>query len=93
MIKREKLEEMLDGENNTPFKTKDVDHDLVALSLLRERIPYKVCRSIIGGADHDQIYLCDVDDAIPYLNEQDVEVLADCNVFIEEECDSLSLFV
>jgi hypothetical protein len=93
MITREKLEEILDSENNVPFKTKDVDHNVRALILLREKVPYDVCRSIIGGAGHDQIYLCDVDEVFPYIDEDDANILADCNMFIDGSCDCLSLFV
>jgi len=93
MITQEQLEEALDGDNKTPFQTKDIDHDLRAINLLRERIPYEVCRSIIGGAEHDVLYLCDVEKAIPYLREEDLEILADCNVWLDNESDSLALFV
>jgi len=91
MVTREQLEEILD--NKKPFQTKGVDHDFVVIKLLRERIPYEVCKSIISGADHDIIYLCEVDDALEYLNESAVYALADGNVFIEDDIDSFALFV
>jgi hypothetical protein len=92
MVTREQIEEAF-GDNRSAFKTKNVDHDFIAISLLRERIPYEVCKSIIGGAEHDVIYLCDVNEAIPYLTEEDLFILADCNCWIETQCDSLALFV
>jgi hypothetical protein len=62
MITKEQLEEAL-GDDKAPFKTlKDTDHDVYVISLLRERIPYAQCPNIIGGAEHDQIWLCDVED-------------------------------
>jgi hypothetical protein len=93
MITREKLEEMLDSETNSPFSNPKEDHDVKAISLLRERIPIDVCGSIIGGAEHDKIYLCDIDEVLPYLTEADAMILKDCNMFIDDDCDCLSLFV
>lgn len=93
MVTREQLEAALNDETKNSFVTKGIDHDVTAINLLRERIPYEVCKSIVGGAEHDQIYLPDVEKALPYLTEDDLIVLADCNVFIDEDVDSLSLFV
>jgi hypothetical protein len=90
MITREKIEEILS--DKSAFKTK-VDHDVTAINLLRLRIPYDSCKSIIGGAEHDVIYLCDVETALPYLDETDASILADCNVGIEEEFECFYLFV
>lgn len=81
------------GDNNTPFKTKDVDHNVVAISLLREKIPYESCKSIIQGAEHDVLYLCDVDEVLEHLSLEDLEILADCNVWYDEDNDSLALYV
>ena len=93
MITREQLEIALDDETKESFLTKGIDHDVVVINLLRERIPYEACRSIIGGAEHDKLYLCDVDKSLPYLTEDDLIVLADCNAFIDDDSDSLALFV
>ena len=93
MITIEQLEKVLKDDDRSPFKNKGVDHDVVAISLLRERIPYDKCKSIIQGASHDVLYLCDVDEVLEYLSEDDLEVLADCNVFYDEDNDSLALFV
>ena len=93
MITREKLEEILDNYGKRPFKEKEVDHNMKALTLLRDKIPYEVCKGIIGGAEHDQIYLCDIDKVLPYINEDDAKVLADCNLFIDSDYDYLSMFV
>lgn len=93
MITRERLEEILKDESNTPFKTKGVDHHFRAISLLRERIPYDVCREIIAGVDHDIIYLCDIDIVLPFISEEDLNILADCNLFVDDDNDCLSMFV
>lgn len=93
MITREQLEIALDDETKKSFITKNIDHDVKVITLLRERIPYDVCRGIIGGAGHDVLYLCDVEKALPYLTEDDLIVLADCNCWIDDEVDSLALFV
>jgi hypothetical protein len=93
MITREQLEVALDDETKASFVTKDIDHDVRAITLLRERIPYEKCKGIIGGAEHDVLYLCDVEKALPYLMEEDLVVLADCNCWIDDDTDSLALFV
>ena len=92
MITREQIEIAFRDERNA-FQTKGIDHDLVAITLLREKIPYEVCKSIISGAGHDVLYLCDVEDALPYLTTEDLEILADCNVWYDEDNESFALFV
>lgn len=93
MITIEQIEKVF-GDNRTPFKKNiNVDHHFVAISLLRERIPYDKCKSIIQGAAHDIIYLCDVDDALEYLSEEDLEILADCNMWYDEDNQSFALYV
>lgn len=91
MITREKLDEILS--DKSPFQEKNIDHGLKALMLLRERVPYDVCNNIISGAEHDQVYLCDIDEVLPYLTEEDVLILADCNMSIDSENERLFLFV
>lgn len=91
MITREFLEKCF--EDKKPYSNHDEDHSFKAMSLLRERIPYDKCKNIIGGAEHDALYLCDVEDALPYLTEEDANILADCNCWIDEDVDSLALFV
>jgi hypothetical protein len=93
MVTREQLEAALDDESKASFVTKNIDHDVKAINLLRERIPYEDCKSIIGGAEHDVLYLCDVEEALPHLTEEDLVVLADCNCWIDDDVDSLALFV
>jgi hypothetical protein len=90
MITREKIEEVLS--DKSPFKTTG-DYDVIAINLLRLRIPYDSCKSIISGAEHDVIYLCDVETALPYLDETDALILANCNVGIEKEFECFYLFV
>jgi len=93
MVTREQIETALDDESKASFVTKNIDHDVKAITLLRERIPYEECKSIIGGAEHDVLYLCDVDKAIPHLTEEDLVVLADCNCWIDEDNECIALFV
>lgn len=93
MIHREQLEEALNDDTKESFVTKGVDHDVIVINLLRERIPYEVCGGVIGGAEHDVLYLCDVEKSLPYLTEDDLKILADCNAWIDRECDCLALFV
>jgi hypothetical protein len=81
------------GDVRIPFKNKDVDHDFVAISLLREKIPYEACHSIIQGAEHDVLYLCDVEETLNYLSEEDLDILADCNVWYDEDNRSFALYV
>lgn len=92
MITREQIETALSDDKES-FVTKNVDHDVIAINLLRERIPYDKCKSIISGAGHDVLYLCDVDEAVPFLTEDDLKVLADCNCWIDEDNDCIALFV
>lgn len=94
MVTREYIDEKF-GENKdtTPFKTKGVDHDFRAIRLLRERIPYDECKRIISYAAHDIIGLADVDTAIKYISEEDVDVLLDCNVWVDDECARFALFI
>ncbi len=93
MITRERLIEVLTDEDRMAFQTKEIDHTMKAVSLLRERIPYKKCKSIIQGAGHDEIYLPDIDEVFPYISEEDLDILVDCNVMIDEDSESLALFV
>jgi len=91
MITRELLEELLDDEAKNPYKTKE-DHQIKALTLLRERIPYDKCPCIICAAEHDIIYLCDIDIVLPYISDEDAEILADCNLHINDDNDCLAMF-
>lgn len=91
MITIEQIEEAF-GDDRNAFKTKGIDHGVTAISLLRERIPYDICKRIIGSSEHDVLYLCDVDKAMPYLSTEDLEVLADCNVWYDDESECFALF-
>ena len=43
MITREELEAILDDDNNSEvFSKENEDHDVIAIKLLRDRIPYDV---------------------------------------------------
>ena len=93
MVTREQIEAALDLEKNNPYQTKGIDHEARVIALLRERIPYKECASIISGAEHNIVYLCGVYKATLYLTEEDLVILADCNCFIHEDNDCITLFV
>lgn len=93
MVTRDQIETALDSESKAPFVTKNIDYDVKVITLLRERIPYEECESIITGAGHEKLYLCDVDKAIAHLTEEDLAVLADCNCWIDEDNDCIALFV
>ena len=83
MITEEQVHSVLSDKN--PFRTKGIDHNVTAINLLRERIPYDLCQSIIAGAEHDKIFLCSVDACLPYFSEEDLNLLAECNVGIEDD--------
>jgi hypothetical protein len=87
MITEERLEEILDESHDS----KHADRQMAALILLRDRIPYDVCDSIICGADHDKVFLCSVEQVLPHISEEDAYILSASSVFIED--DSLSMFV
>ena len=93
MITREKLQEIFNNDEIVRFREKDIDHDVKAITLLREKIPYDICKRIISGAEHDIVYLCDIDDVLEHLKEEDVVTLYECNIFIDEENDCLAMFV
>ncbi len=94
MITREQLETAI-GEDyeHKSFTNKGIDHDLTVINLLRQRIPFEKEQSIIQGANHDVVYLIDIDIACEYLLQEDLAVLQECNVIFDEESDCLSLFV
>ena len=92
MIEREKLEEIFDARSRDLFQ-ENADNTMKALNLLREKIPYDACGSIIGAAGHDVIYLCDIKDILLHIDEEDAKILVDCGVFIDTECSCLSLFI
>jgi len=62
---------------------KGVELKVVAINLLRSRTPFEVCY-IIQGADHDKIYLPDISEVLPYLNEEDLVLLNNCGVFVDD---------
>jgi len=94
MVTREQIEAaLLSDDGKAPFQTKNIDYKVKAIILLRVRIPYEVCKSIIGGAGHDVLYLCDVNKAITHLTEEDLVALADCNCWIDKDVERIALFV
>ena len=95
MITREKFDQIFDDENTEIeiFREKGIDHIVKAISLLREKIPYDTCKSVIGCVEHDKIYLCDIDDVLEHIDEQDAIFLVECNLFIDAEFDCLAVFV
>lgn len=81
MITIEQVEEAF-GDSRKAYKVKDIDHTTKVITLLRERIPYDIITSIVSGAEHDVIYLCNVEESLDYLSEEDLEILADCNCWL-----------
>jgi len=90
MVTIEQLEKALNDDDKESYVTKNIDHMVRAIELLRERIPYKDCPSIIVSAEHDTMYLCDSMYVLPHLSEDDLIVLADCNVCLSD--DQLYMF-
>lgn len=94
MITRQQLEDAIgEDSDKSPFKNKNIDHDLTLINLLRERVPFSVENEIIAGAEHDEIFLIEIDVALKYLNEEDLLVLIECNTLIDTEGDCLALYV
>ena len=92
MLTREQVDEAF-GDDRNPFTLqRNIDHDATVIALLRSRIPYDVCKGIIGGAEHDKLWLCDIDYVLEYCDEADLAILADCNCWIDGD-DTLALFV
>jgi hypothetical protein len=91
MITNERLLEIF--ETQACHTIKGMDYKATAITLLRSRIPYDTCKCILHAAEHDIVYLCDVEDALPYLSEEDAHMLAICNVGIDEEFESFYIFV
>ena len=85
MVTVDQIEKTLSDDKDC-YSNSGMDHVYTAVSLLRERIPYESCKRIIRAAEHDVIYLCDIDVAADYLTESDILVLADCNCGVENDC-------
>lgn len=69
------------------------DKKIQALSLLKNRIPFEECPSIIEATDYRTIYLCAVKDAAPYLNKDDIQNLKAYGVLISYEKSNFYMFV
>lgn len=91
MVTLDQIKEAL-GEGNDPFQVDGIDHGVLAIALLRDRIPYEVCKRIIDSSDYDILYLCKLDDVLPYIDEGDLKVLAECNVGIDDDFGRLVLY-
>ncbi len=94
MVTREQIEKYFgeDADVESSFGTNQFDDKLKALNVLRDRIPYDKADRIIVGAEHDIIYLVEVEEAMPYLNEEDLQALIDCNVCVNEDTDSFTMY-
>jgi hypothetical protein len=86
------LIELFRNKDVRPFQNKTIDHNVTAINLLRERIPMEVCGNIIGASEHDELFLCGLDEAAPYLSTEDVALLQECNVWVSEEYECFGLF-
>lgn len=89
MITKEQLEEAI--ENHEYKHTDGIDHDMAVFQLLRQRIPYEKCPSIIIGADHDIIYLVEIDTVCECILPEDIEAVANRCHINDDEC--LAMFV
>jgi hypothetical protein len=87
----EKLIEVLDSDNASAIE-KEQDNKVVAINILRSKIPYEKCPRIIQAAEHDMVYLCDIDEAAPYLDLKDALELNDLGVFHDEETGSMAIW-
>lgn len=66
--------------------------DLCAMRLLQELAPDT--RDMVACAEHDQIWLRpDLGDLAGMITEEQVEYLCRCGVWIDNDVDSLSMFV
>ena len=90
MVTEDQIKSALNDDKDC-YSNIEMDHIYTAVSLLRERIPYESCKSIIAAAEHDQIFLCNIEVAAKYLTESDLIVLADCNCGVED--DAIYMFV
>lgn len=76
-----------------PYQVNDIDHVVVAITTLRSAIPKEVVGRIIGGSEHDIIYLVDLSDEVcECLTTDDVNLLAECNVSYSETLQTLYIF-
>ena len=90
MITIQELNEAIDNEDVNKL-VGEVDHDVQLISLLRNRIPYEECNSVICAAEHDQIWLVDANLACEYLLKEDLPIIQNSNCFIDN--DSISLYI
>ncbi len=66
--------------------------DLQAFMMLDELIPD--IRDMVSAAEHDEIYLqTDLEELAKVVEEEDVIDLIRCGVMVDEETDSLKMFV
>lgn len=91
MITSEQFDTALKNRHLVKTYSKQEDHTFKVIDLLRKRIPYSECHSIIIGAEHDKIYLSPIDISLQYLEFDDLAILVDCNITIGEGC--LAIFV
>lgn len=101
MLTEEKLIEIFESHEDD-WKKKDKDNPaklpqfqgdtaVKAINLLREACPLDKVHCIIQGADHDVVYLIDLEEAYRYLTEEQAHSLAILGVVIDDNSDCLSI--
>lgn len=88
-METERIIEIL--EQTQTKRESDVDRRFAAIELLRKRVPVKVCGAMPSAAEHDVLYICQIDEAAPYLSEEDVVALGEYGV--HESYEAFALFV
>jgi hypothetical protein len=68
------------------------DNITEVILLLRTRIPYKVCNSIVTSSGNGIVYLCNAYAAIPYLIHTDVAQLVCWGIDLDEESDRFVVY-
>lgn len=82
MITKERLLEIFKTHSFDSKLAETMDCKIEILKLLRFKIPFKVQKSIIGRSDEDIICLCDIETALPFINENDAIRLAELGLRI-----------
>lgn len=68
--------------------------DLCAFIMLDQLLPNSKSLDLVCCAEHDQIWLdVDLNELAKVVTERDVEYLDACGVWVDEDTDSLSMFV
>jgi hypothetical protein len=84
-------DEFLKFDRISPERRLSARPDLCAFLLLEHLVPGT--RNIIGGAEHDEIYLsADLEALLAAATEDDIVTLVRCGVRADEDNDALCMF-